>query len=74
MEISKPIVVIPGKSWILVYEHIGGSLILERVVLTEESIINQRIRFSRQTVEKILPAITDWLERKNSIIRNGENV
>ena len=65
MEISKPIEVIPDKSWVLVYEHIGGSLVLEGITLPDDSItaLTQRIRFSRKAVEKLFPVIQKWLER-----------
>ena len=66
MEISKPIEVIPDKSWVLIYEHIGGSLVLEGATLNSfnDAAIIQRIRFSRNAVKKLLPFIQDWLQRK----------
>jgi len=65
VEISKPIEVIPDKSWVLIYEHIGGSLVLEGATLNsfDDAAIIQRIRFSRNAVKKLLPVIQDWLKR-----------
>ena len=65
MKISKPIEVIPDKSWVLIYEHIGGSLVLEGVTLPDDSTtaLSQRIRFSRNAVKKLLPVIQEWLEQ-----------
>jgi len=69
MEISKPIEVIPDKSWVLVYEHIDESLVLEGATLSDDSTTTaliQRIKFSKKAVEKLLPVIQEWLEQKNS--------
>ena len=68
MEISKPIEVIPNKSWVLVYEHVNGSLVLEGATLSgDDTALIQRIRFSEAEIKKLLPAIKEWLALKKSL-------
>jgi len=68
MKISKPIEAIPGESWVLVYEYINDTLMLEGIKThptddtTVPTALTQRIRFSRPAIKKMLPLMKEWLK------------